>query len=231
MRNALLVCATICATATSANAIGICERMEDTVEVVGYSATLKELAIARTREDCEETEDMEEERTTFDFVEIVDRDGRVKLVFYDEDTPNAKEQKTFEDMVGAKAQDQKALRVYLKKGAFKKISPRATSPHRKCRVRFKAEGSAVDFKVNLSVRNKKGSVVLDKELAEASRHGRKLRFATKVFWVDGLLVIKAVTPELYGPAAPDGSFDQEEVENEVLELLSVKDNPALAACF
>ncbi len=228
-----LICLSLLALPATASAEGLCENLTDEVEVLAFSGQLGQIAIHRTREICTETDDMHEERHTFDFVQFVDAKGAVlKTVNSHPDDHVA-----LKRHIAADTLPHASLKALMATGGFTARPGAQASTNGTCEVTLGREapegvaGASEQFNLLLTVTDaSKASHLIN--LGEAEAYAPfKTSGRTWFFPEARVVVAEWKVPSLHGPTAPDGSFKAEQVEGSAWGVYGTSDLKALANCF
>lgn len=232
-RMSLIFCVVaICAVSQSrvTRAEGLCERGEDSLEVLSFSKKNKEFAVQYSDEHCEEEEsadgDLDEKRTRYEYVGIIDENGREHCYFVKGDARHREAFVAWKNADGKRVYAYERLAGYLARGAFKKARARRVSPNKQCKIPA-ATKSAEDYPETVEVR--RGEDVL----AEADFSGYDIagqaRRKTWFFSAARLVAVWVKIPTYVGARGADGERDIE--HRTELHVLTDKDHPRLAACW
>lgn len=222
-----------------AAAIGFCEDLESASFFKGYSEKLRQVAVHRIHEHCEETEEGEL-RESYGWIDILDHRGKLVRRFINDDST----MEAFNRRIAKRAPvgPKRELAAYLKDGAFTKPDSADESPGGRCKLSLhplppeseREEGLDVDaYLVRMKVVHGKDTVLWSR-LMEAEGTGDRLH-EVRTWFLPGLrmLVAQLEVPYLkYGPSDDgDGEIVAEPQARSETRVFPLSRHEKLGRCF
>jgi len=225
-----------------AQAIGLCEQVGGSSNLLSYSVTRQEVAIAQWYEHCAESDEGGEDRRSLRYVDI--RNAKNKLVrrFITDSTKVA----TFNRYIAKRApvEPKGKLAAYLKAGGFTKAKPGLKSPGGRCiaslhplPAKIEAEvGDNGDEEDSYAVRMKVKAgkkTVLWSTLFEAVEDGKGRSWKAHLHFLPGLqmLVVGMAVPSVIYEPGDEGGVDQRVERTDKVRVFAASRHKKLRACF
>ena len=213
-----------------ARAEGMCERGEDSIEVLSFSAKNKQLAVTYSVQDCQEDETPDgqliEKRARYEAVRIMDERGGDHCYFMKGDVQHRETFARWKNVERARVRPYKERSAFLKRGGFRKVRPARSSPNKQCAT-WTSKVARGDYLFGVEIRQRARALARLEFEADIARKPK----AKTWFLAAAQLVVVWVKIPSYVGAHGAGESERDIEKTMDLRVLHVGSHPELAVCW